>query len=72
MLLAAAMEVPVTRIGDDARFVGDIGVSSINAIAALLALEETFQIGISDEDAEGLTTFSHVVAFLKQHELIVK
>ncbi len=70
-LLAAAMEVSIDKISDSARFVGDVGVSSINAIAALLALEENFQVEISDEEAENLMTFHDVETFLVERKLIV-
>jgi acyl carrier protein len=69
-LLADALEVDAERLTPDARFVGDIAVDSINAIIVLIALEEAFDIVISDEDAEHLTSTGEVMRYLEERGVV--
>jgi acyl carrier protein len=63
--LARELEVEVHHVTPEARFVGDLGVSSLNAIIVVMALEEWFGLAISDEDAESLCTLSDVQSYLQ-------
>jgi acyl carrier protein len=69
-LLADALEVDAERLTPEARFVGDIAADSINAIIVLMALEEAFDIEISDEDAEGLISIGEVMRYLEGRGLV--
>jgi acyl carrier protein len=62
--LARELEIEEHLLSHEARFVGDLGLSSINAIVVVMALEEWFGLRISDEEAEGLLALSDVQAFL--------
>ena len=67
--LARELEVDENHLTPEARFVGDIGVSSLNAIVVVMALEEWFSLAISDEEAESLCTISDVQSYLSQRGL---
>jgi acyl carrier protein len=62
--LARELEVQEAALTPQARFVGDLGVSSINAIIVVMALEEWFGLAISDDEAENLCTLADVVTYL--------
>lgn len=62
--LARELEIDERMLTPQARFVGDLGLSSINAIIVVMALEEWFGLRISDDEAEGLCTLRDVQAFL--------
>ena len=62
--LARELEVEERYLTPDARFVGELGISSINAIVVVMALEDWFGISISDEEAESLSSLSDVGGFL--------
>jgi len=62
--LARELEVAEHHVTPDARFVGDLGVSSINAIVAVMAIEEWFGLTIPDEEAEKLCTLSDALQYL--------
>ena len=62
--LARELEVQEEALTPQARFVGDLGVSSINAIIVVMALEEWFGLAIPDDEAENLCTLSDVVTYL--------
>lgn len=64
-LLARELEIEEHLLSEEARFVGDLGLSSINAIVVVMALEEWFGLHISDQEAEGLLTLRDVRAFLQ-------
>lgn len=45
----------------------DLGVDSIDAVELIMALEEAFDIKVTDEDAAKLEKVSDIVAFIDKH-----
>lgn len=70
-LLARELEIDERQLTHEARFVGDLGLSSVNAIIVVMALEDWFGLSISDEEGEGLRTLSDVQAFLESRGIAV-
>jgi acyl carrier protein len=68
--LARELEIEEGRLTPEARFVGDLGFSSLNVIIVVMALEEWFGLQISDEEAEGLLTLRDVQAFLHARRVL--
>jgi acyl carrier protein len=62
--LARELEIEERQLTAEARFAGELGLSSLNAIIVVMALEEWFGLAISDEEAERLCTLSDVQNFL--------
>ncbi len=52
--------------GLDAR-ISELGADDLDNIEIILALEEEFECEIPDADAERMTTFGDVMAFLHSH-----
>tara|TARA_Y100000748_G_C15107308_1_gene336863 strand:+ start:19 stop:243 length:225 start_codon:yes stop_codon:yes gene_type:complete len=57
--------VEENKITADADFVNDLGADSLDQVELIMQLEEEFNIEISDEEAESLTTVGKVYNFLK-------
>jgi len=57
--------VEENKITADANFINDLGADSLDQVELIMQLEEEFNIEISDEEAESLTTVGKVYDFLK-------
>ncbi|VAX09784.1 Acyl carrier protein [hydrothermal vent metagenome] len=51
----------------DASFVDDLGADSLDTVELVMALEETFETEIPDEDAEKITTVQQAVDYVTKH-----
>ena len=75
--MAAAVETRVKEIvceqlgvSDDevtpqASFIDDLGADSLDIVELVMALEEEYELEISDEDAEKIKTVQDVVTFIE-------
>ncbi len=63
-LLVEHLGVTEDKITGDAHFVDDLPSDSLDAIEVIMAVEEEFNVEITDAEAEGLTTVNKVVEFL--------
>ena len=59
--LGAAKE----EIVPEASFIDDLGADSLDIVELVMAMEETFDIEIPDEDAEKIQTIGDAVAYLR-------
>lgn len=64
-LLADHLGVDEEEITKDAKIVDDLGADSLDCVEITMALEETYAIEISDEDAEMLSTFSDLLSYME-------
>ncbi len=55
------------QITPEAKFVEDLGADSLDTVELVMALEEEFDLEISDEDAEKLVTVQKVVDYIEDH-----
>tara|TARA_B100001750_G_C15132790_1_gene410650 strand:+ start:299 stop:535 length:237 start_codon:yes stop_codon:yes gene_type:complete len=53
-----------SKITSDARFLEDLGADSLDTVELIMQFEEEFDIEISDEDAEGLTTVGSSIDYI--------
>jgi acyl carrier protein len=53
------------EIVPEASFIDDLGADSLDIVELVMAMEEVFDLEISDEDAEKIQTFGDVVSYLK-------
>ena len=51
----------------EAAFVNDLGADSLDTVELVMALEESFKIEISDEDAEKIHTVGDAVRYIQSH-----
>ena len=61
--------VELEKVTDDASFVEDLGVDSLDTVELVMAFEEEFGLDIPDEEAEKMRTVGAAVRYLnKQSE----
>jgi len=59
--------VEESQVTPEAKFIDDLGADSLDTVELVMALEEEFDLEISDEEAEKLITVQKVVAYLNEH-----
>ncbi len=59
--------VDESQITPEAKFVDDLGADSLDTVELVMALEEEFDLEISDEEAEKLTTVNRVVSYIEDY-----
>ena len=52
------------KITPEARFIEDLGADSLDTVELIMQFEEEFDIEISDEDAEKLTTVGSSIDYI--------
>jgi len=63
-VVAEQLNVSVEEIKDDSKFVEDLGADSLDVVELVMALEEKFDIEISDSEAEKITNVTDAVNFI--------
>lgn len=64
-VVAETLRVELQRVGDDSRFVEDLGAESIQSIELVAAFEEEFDIEMDEEAALQVKTVSDAVGFIE-------
>ena len=67
-IVAEQLGVKQEQVTNDASFVDDLGADSLDTVELVMALEEEFNIEISDEDAEKIRTVKDVVTYIEAHK----
>ena len=65
--LADILSCDAEKIDMDTDLVRDLGVDSIDTVELIMAVEETYDIKISDKEAQELKTVADVVEFIEDH-----
>ncbi len=72
-------QIIVDQLGVDAgdvtpasSFVDDLGADSLDRVELIMALEETFDMEIPDEDAEKIVTVQNAVDYIQKNAKSVK
>ncbi len=64
-IIVDKLGVDESQVTPNAHFINDLGADSLDQVELIMQLEEEFNIEISDEEAESLTTVGKVYDFLK-------
>ncbi|OQA09149.1 MAG: Acyl carrier protein [Firmicutes bacterium ADurb.Bin373] len=54
-------------VKEESSFVDDLGADSLDIVELVMALEEEFELEISDEDAEKIRTVGEAVKYIQEH-----
>lgn len=72
--LERVINIVVDRLGADkekvtleASFKEDLNADSLDVVELIMELEDEFNIEISDEDAEGISTVGEVLKYIESH-----
>ena len=63
-IVAEQLGVEEDQVTDAASFMEDLGADSLDTVELVMALEEEFDIEISDEDAEKIQTVQNAVSYI--------
>ena len=56
-----------SEVTPEAKFVDDLGADSLDLVELVMALEEEYNMEISDEDAEKIQTVGDAIEYIKAH-----
>ncbi len=65
-LICEQLSVSPDEVSPEATFVGDLSADSLDMVELMMALEEQFEIDISEDQAERIQTVGDAVAFIEQ------
>ena len=66
-IVAEKLSVEIDEVVPEASFVDDLGADSLDLVELIMAMEEAFDIEISDDEAEKLQTVQDSVNYIKAH-----
>ena len=66
-IIVDQLGVDEKEVTPQASFVEDLGADSLDIVELVMALEEEFDIEISDEEAEKITKVQEAVEFIQSH-----
>jgi acyl carrier protein len=66
-IIIEQLGVDAEEVTPEASFVNDLGADSLDTVELVMALEESFKIEISDEDAEKITTVGDAIKYIESH-----
>lgn len=66
-IIAEKLSVELDEVIPDASFVDDLGADSLDLVELIMAMEESFDIEISDDEAEKLQTVQDAINYIKNH-----
>jgi len=66
-IVAEQLGVEESQVTNEASFMDDLGADSLDTVELVMALEEEFEIEISDEDAEKIQTVQDAVDYITEH-----
>ena len=63
-LLSEQLNIPADKITLESRVIEDLGADSLDVVEMLMALEDNFNISVSDEESVGLKTIGDIVKLI--------
>lgn len=65
LVIAEQLGYAIEKIKPESRFIEDLGADSLDLVELVMATEEAFNIQISDEESEKLTTVQQALDYLE-------
>jgi len=66
-IVAEQLGVDESQVTGESSFMDDLGADSLDTVELVMALEEEFEIEISDEDAEKIQTVQDAIDYITDH-----
>jgi acyl carrier protein len=66
-IVAEQLGVDEAQVANESSFMDDLGADSLDTVELVMALEEEFEIEISDEDAEKIQSVQDAIDYITDH-----
>ena len=66
-IVAEQLGIGVDEINNESSFIDDLGADSLDTVELVMALEEEFDIEISDEEAENISTVQTAIDYINKN-----
>ncbi|MBP1728234.1 MAG: acpP-2 [Deltaproteobacteria bacterium] len=66
-IVAEQLGVEESQVTNEASFMDDLGADSLDTVELVMALEEEFDIEISDENAEKIQSVQDAIDYITEH-----
>jgi acyl carrier protein len=67
-IICEQLEVNEKDVAPEASFVDDLGADSLDQVELIMAMEEEFDISISDEEAEKIVTVRDAIEYVEKNQ----
>ena len=65
-IIAEKLSVDMEEVVPEASFVDDLGADSLDLVELIMSMEEEFDVEISDEEAQSITTVGEAVIYINE------
>ena len=66
-IIAKELSVSEEEVTPDASFIDDLNADSLDLVELIMAIEEEFNVKISDEEADKIKTVRDAMDYLQEH-----
>ena len=66
-IISEKLSVDMDEVVPEASFVDDLGADSLDLVELIMSMEEEFDVEISDEDAEKMTSVKDAMEYVNKH-----
>jgi acyl carrier protein len=67
LIISEQLGVDEAEITSSASFMDDLGADSLDQVELVMALEENFDLSVSDEDVEKMLTVQDAIDYVDKH-----
>ncbi len=66
-IIVEQLGVNESEVNPEAKLIDDLGADSLDLVELVMALEEEYNLEISDEDAEKILTVGDAIEYIRAH-----